>query len=187
MPYIDDNVQADVADLGSILSPGDSWDGYTIVPVEMQSGSGIKITATTNRDIMCKVAGMMIPFDSLTVGTTENIAPLHGASRARGYALPGGDIDSNYSVEFGTWLSKGEADALREALFAGPQGQAVYHTVVVTFLGDPAKGHAGRHKLVTLAKCKAKSDSWTFSQGSPNKGKFDALALDMYWFGRGPG
>ena len=187
MAYLEDSVDAAVDDLGSSLDPGDSWDGYTICPVETESGTGVKITATTNRDIMLRVAGMMIPFDSLTIGTTENIQPVHGASRARAYALAGGDIDSNYSVEFGTFITKDTVDALREALFAGPHGEAVYHTVYATFLGDPAKSYAGRHKLVTLAKCKAKADSWTFQQGSPNRGKFDGLALDMYWYGRGPG
>ena len=140
--------------------------------------------ASTNRDILCRVAGMMIPFDSLTVNTAENVQPVHGASRPRGYALAGGDIDSNYSVEFGTWLEKSQVDVLRNALFAGPMGQAVYHTVVVTFLGDPAKGGAGRHVLLTLSKCKAKSDSWTFGAGGVNKGKFDGLALDYVWAGK---
>lgn len=182
MAYIEDTINPEAQTPS--LNPGDDWEGYTIVPVELEHGAGVKCTATTNRDILCRVAGVMVPFDSLTIGTTEVINPLHGASRARAYALPGGDIDSNYSVEFGTWLSKGEADALREALFAGPHGEAVYHSVQVTFLGDPAKGYAGRHPLLTLTKCKAKSDSWTFSQGSPNKGKFDGLAIDYTWYGR---
>ena len=51
----------------------------------------------------------------------------------------------------------------------------------VTFLGDPAKGGAGRHVLFSLSKCKAKSDSWTFGAGGVSKGKFDGLALDYEW------
>jgi len=184
MAYIEDDVQAGVTDLGNALNVGESWDGYTIVPVELEHGQGIKVTATTNRDILLRVAGQMVPMDSLTINTTENIQPVHGASRARAYALAGGDIDSNYSLEFGTWLSKDDQDSLREALFAGPHGEAVYHTLIVTFLGDPAKGYAGRHPLLTLVKCKAKSDSWTFSQGGPNKSKVDGLALEYLWYGR---
>lgn len=180
MAYIEDTVVAD----GQIpsLNVGDDWSGYTIVPMEMEHGNGIKVIATTNRDIMCKMAGVMVPFDSLTINTTEVINPLHGASRARAYALPGGDIDSNFSVEFGTWLDKAGQDALRQALFAGPHGEAVYFSIVVTFLGDPAKGYAGRKVLLTLDKCKAKSDSWTYSQGSPNKAKFDGLAIDYHYY-----
>jgi len=184
MPYIEDTVQAGPSDLGSLLDPGDDWSGYTIVPVEMEHGAGVKVTATTNRDILCKVAGLMVPFDSLTIATTEVLAPIHGASRAKAYGIPGGDIDSNYSVQFGTWLSKGQADALRQALFAGPHGEAVYHQVQVSFLGDPAKAYAGRHPLITLGPCKAKSDTWEFAQGSPNKGKFEGLAIDYRWYGR---
>lgn len=183
MAYIDDEVNANQADMGG-LDPGESWDGYTIVPVEMEGGSGIKVTAVTNRDILLRVAGMSVPLESLTVATTEDIKPIHGASRARAYGLPGGDIDTTYSVEFGTWLSKGQIDAMREALFAGPHGEAVYHSVFVTFLGDPAKGYAGRHKLLTLLKCKAKSDTWSFAQGNWGKSKFEGLAADYYWFGR---
>jgi len=184
MSYIEDSVQADIDTLDTALNPGDSWDGYSIVPVETISGSGVKVTAVTNRDILLKVGGIMVPMDSLSINTTENIQPVHGASRARAYALAGGDIDSNYSVEFGTWLSMEQVEALREALFAGPHGEAVYHSVVCTFLGDPAKGYAGRHPLVSLLKCKAKSDSWTFSQGGPGKSKFDGLALEYFWYGR---
>lgn len=181
MPYIEADLQAGTID---DLDPGDAWDGYTIVPFEMENGGGIKVTATTNRDILCRVAGIPIPFDSLSIQGSEVLSALHGASRARAYALPGGDIDSTYSIEFGTWVSKGQADALRMALFAGPHGEAVYHSVQVTYLGDPAKGYAGRHPLLTLTKAKAKADSWTFNQGSPNKGKFDGLAIDYEFYGK---
>jgi hypothetical protein len=184
MAYIEDSVNAGIANNGISLDPGESWDGYTIAPVEMEHGSGIKIMAVTNRDILCKIAGMMVPFDSLTITTTEAINPLHGASRARAFALPGGDIDSTYSVEFGTWMERGQVDALREALFAGPHGEAVYHSMYVTFLGDPAKGYAGRHPVISVYPCKAKSDTWTFSQGAPGKGKFEGLAIGYYWAGR---
>ncbi len=181
MAIIEDSILAGEI---SALDPGESWDGYTIVPMETEHNKGVKVVATTNRDILCQIAGMMIPFDSLTINTTENVQPVHGAGYPRGYALVGGDIDSNYSVEFGTWLEKSQVDVLRNALFAGPMGQAVYHTLVVTFLGDPAKGGAGRHVLLTLSKCKAKSDSWTFGAGGVNKGKFDGLALDYVWAGK---
>ena len=183
MPYIEDSVQTN-QELGTLLDVGDDWNGYTIAPIEMEHGAGVKVTAATNRDILLKVAGLMVPMDSLTINTKEAITPVHGASRARAYALVGGDIDSTYTVEFGTWMSKGEEDALREALFAGPHGEAVYHTVVASFLGDPAKGYAGRHPLIVLNKCKAQSDSWTFGQGSHGKSKFDGLAIEMLWYGR---
>jgi hypothetical protein len=150
----------------------------------LEHGQGIKIVATTNRDILCTVAGLKVPFDSLTINFKEKVDPVHGASRARGYALAGGDIDYTYSVEFGTWMESGTADAMRNALFTQTEGRAVYHTIHVYFLGDPAKGGAGAHKLLTLAKCKANADTWTFSQGSPNKGKFDGLALDYEWYGK---
>jgi len=181
MGYIEDTL---ITGPTQNLDPGDSWDGYTTVPVEMEHGSGIKVMAVTNRDILLKVAGRMVPMDSLSINTTENIQPVHGASRARAYALAGGDIDSNYGVEFGSWLTKDEVDALREALFAGPHGEAVYHAVYVTYLGDPAKGYAGRRPLLSLEKCKAKSDSWTFGQGGVSKSKFDGLAIEYQWSGR---
>jgi hypothetical protein len=181
MAYFEDSVVGN--EVLTPLDPGQSWDGFTIAPFELGQGTQ-KIMATTNRDILCTVAGLKIPFDSLTIGMTEAINPVHGASRARGYALAGGDLDYNYSVEFGTWIESSAADALRNALFTQTEGRAVYHTIHVYFLGDPAKGGAGAHKLLTLGKCKAKADSWTFGQGGVNKGKFEGLALDYEWYGK---
>jgi hypothetical protein len=177
-------ITSPIAATVSGADPGDSWDGYTIVPMDIKDGNGIKIVATSNRDILLKVAGIKVPFDSLTVTTTEKIDPAHGASTPRALALVGSDIDSTYSVEFGTYLTSGEADALREALFAGPNGEAVYHSISVTFMGDPAKGGAGRQPLITLTKCKARADTWTFSQGAVNKGRFEGLAIEYRWLGR---
>lgn len=183
MAYIEDTV-LNPADIQA-LDPGDSWDGYSIVPVELASGSGYKITAVTDRDILLKVAGINpIPMDSLTINTTENILAVHGGGRPRAYALAGGDIDSNYQVEFGSWITQGQKDAMREALFAGPHGEAVYHTVVVTFAGDPAKGYAGRHTLLVLEQAKSKADTWTISHGAAVKSKFEGLAISYLWYGR---
>ena len=163
--------------------PGESWDGRTIAPASTLLGSSVKIMAVTNRDIMIKVKGIMVPASSLTVACTEDLKPLHGDSVPGAYGIPGGDIDINYSIEFGSWLEDGQVDALREALFSGPNGRAVYHGIYVTFLGDPAMDHAGRHPLLTLEGCKAKSDSWVFSQSTPVMSKFDGLAMRYKWYG----
>jgi len=165
------------------LNPGEPWDGRTIVPANTLFDPTVKIMAVTNRDILIKVCGMMVPADSLTVTSTEDIKPIHGASRPGVFGLPGGDIAINYSVEFGSWLQEGQVDALRDALFSGPGGRAVYHSVSVSFLGDPAIRHAGRHPLIYLGGCKAKSDSWVFSQGSVGKSKFDGIASRYQWYG----
>ena len=175
-------IEASGDNLGVVSS--DEWDGYTIKPMDTEGGSGYKIIAATDRDILLRVAGIMIPCDSLSVQMTEDIKPIHGATRGRAYALAGGDIDANYSVEFGSWIEDGEQDVLWQALFEPSEGRAVYHTVTVTYLGDPAKGNEGRHSLLTLRKCKAKADSWNVNHGNIIKGKFDGLAIEMYWFGR---
>jgi hypothetical protein len=174
-----------IIDAGNIgLGAPDDWEGSTIVPFETEPDSGIKVVAATNRDILLRVGNILVPMDSLSIQNTENIVAVHGSTRGKAYALAGGDIDTTYTVEFGSWLEAGQQDALRQALFTLHENRAVYHSVYVTYLGDPAKGWTGRHPLLTLRKCKAKADSWTFSQGGPSKSKFDGMSVDYFFFGR---
>jgi hypothetical protein len=163
----------------------EDYDGHEQVAEEMNNG--YMIVASHNRNITIRVAGLEFYADALTINTKEKIDAIHGSSLARPYALLGGDIDGSGKVSLKTWVEKGSQDSLRQALFDPlHEGRAVYFTISVDYNGDAATGGEGAHNLVTLRKCKANSDSWTFNGGSPNQSSFDFQFVEDYWFGRKP-
>jgi hypothetical protein len=173
-----------VVELDSVATVygADEWDGHEQVPCEI-NGSGIYIEASNNRNITIRVAGLQFYAQSMTINTKEKLTPIHGTSLARAYALLGGDIDGTGKFEILTMLTDGKQDKLRMALFdALHEGRAVYFSVYVDYNGDAATGGQGRHNLVTLRKCKANADSWSFS--GDNKSSFDFDFIEDFWFGR---
>lgn len=163
----------------------DDWDTHEQVARDI-GATGYKIVPSHNRNVTLRLAGIEFYFESLTINTKEKIDPIHGSSLGRPYALLGGDIDGTGKVSLITWVEDGKEDTLRMKLFDPVhEGRALYFSIYVDYNGDTGSFEGeGRHNLVTLRKCKANADSWTFNKGSPNTISFDFQYAEDYWFGR---
>ena len=105
MPYIEDNVLGRPNDLGSLLDQEMTGAFIQSFRSRWNTVPASRLPATTNRDILCKVAGLMVPFDS-SQSPRQGPGTYPRSLPGQGIRHPWRDIDSNYSVQFGTWLSK---------------------------------------------------------------------------------
>lgn len=176
------------------MSDIDIWDGQTIVPVQI-NGKSVTIVASHRRDIILTMGGIEFYFDTLTIMDKEKVDPIHGSSKARAYAMLGGDIDGTGKVSLASWIEDMQTanDLLRNKLFdIEHEGRALYFTMNVYYVGstNPAADEnekIGGHQLLTLHKCKADSDGFNFPSSGAIKSEFSFQYADRTWFNNAHG